>query len=119
MNDKGNMIQEEYRLIVTIVSKGAASGIVKASKEAGSGGGTILLGRGTAGKSIYLDILGINFDPEKEIVLTLAPRDKAGAILQAIVEEGSLNKPGKGIGFVVNVRGLAGIFHLLAAEQSS
>ena len=110
-------INAEHKLIVTIVSKGSASKIVAASRKAGAGGGTILLGRGTAGKSVYLEILGINFDPEKEIILTLAPKDRVDVILQAILDEGNLNKPGKGIGFVVNVKGLAGIFHLLEAGK--
>ena len=62
----------QYKLIVTIVIKGMGTRVVEASKRAGARGGTILLGRGTAPPSVYQNILGITFNPEKEIILTLA-----------------------------------------------
>jgi nitrogen regulatory protein P-II 1 len=102
-----------YKLILTIVAKGKASKVVAASKKAGAKGGTILPGRGTAPVSVYLDILGINFDPEKEIVLILAEEDIIENILQAISNEVKLNQPGNGVAFVVPVKGLAGIIYLL------
>jgi len=113
MSDKKLIIDGSYKLIVTIVKKGAASKIIAASKKAGADGGTVFLGRGTAGKSIYLDLLGMNFDPEKEIILSGVKEDKVDSVLQAILEEGKLNKPGKGISFVINIKGLAGIVHLM------
>jgi hypothetical protein len=104
---------KRYKIIVTIVGKGKASRVVAASKKAGAKGGTILLGRGTAPASVYLDILGINFDPEKEIVLTLADEDIADHLLQAMLDEGKLDLPGNGVAFVLPVKNLAGIIRLL------
>ncbi|HOG18066.1 MAG TPA: P-II family nitrogen regulator [Syntrophales bacterium] len=104
------------KLVVTIVAKGAASKVVAASKNAGAKGGTILLGRGTAPESVYLDILGINFDPERELVLTLAGEDMTDRLLQTISDEGELHKPGKGIAFVVDVKGLVGMISLLKTQ---
>lgn len=117
MTENTILCDAEQKIIVTIVSKGSASKIVTASRKAGAEGGTILLGSGTAGKSVYLDILGVNFDPEKEIILTLAPKDRVSEILQAILDKGNLNTPGKGIGFVINVKGLAGICHLRETDS--
>jgi len=110
-------IYEGFKLIVTIVKKGMASRVVAASKKAGAHGGTIFLGRGTAKKSIYLDLLGINFDPEKEIGLTCVEEDKVDDVLLAIMDEVKLDKPGNGIGFVINIRGLTGVFHMLKMQQ--
>lgn len=104
---------KQYKLIVTIVKKGTASRIVAETKKAGAEGGTILLGKGTAKKSIYLDFLGINFDPEKEIILTLADEKFVDNILQAIIDVSKLDKPGNGISFVINVNQLSGIFHIM------
>ncbi len=104
------------KLIVTIVGKGEASRVIAASKKAGAKGGTILLGRGTAKASAYLNILGMDFDPEREIVLTLAGGGMAGSILQAISDEGELHKPGKGVAFVVDVGGLVGMISLLKMQ---
>lgn len=96
---------ESFKLIVTIVKKGLASKMVAAGRKAGAEGGTILFGKGTAKKSVYLDLLGINFEPEKEIIFSYARDDKVDDVLQAIVDEGKLNKPGNGICFVLNIRG--------------
>jgi len=107
---------ENCKVIATIVGKGEASRVIAASREAGAKGGTTLLARGTAPESVYLDILGMNFDPEREIVLTLAGGDMVDGILQAISDEVEINKPGRGIAFVVDVKGLVGMISLLKPQ---
>lgn len=106
-------VSNNYKLIVTIVKKGAASKIVAATKKAGAEGGTILFGKGTANKNIYLDFLGMDFEPEKEVILTFVKQEIAEDILAVITREANLNKPGKGIGFVIDIKRLTGIMHLL------
>lgn len=99
-------------LIVTIVPKGQAEKLVTASKKAGAEGGTILYGRGT-GIREHKKLFGLSIEPEKEIVLTLIPDSKTDAVLEAIVEAGQLDKPGTGIGFVLDARKIVGINHML------
>lgn len=106
-----------YKLIVTIVKKGLASRIVTETKKAGADGGTIILGNGTAKKSVYLDLLGINFDPEKEVILTIADENKADNIINEINSIAKLNKPGNGICFVINAKNLTGVIHLFNQQQ--
>ena len=101
-----------FDLIVSIVNKGNAHLVVEASKRAGAEGGTIIGGRGT-GIHEKAKLFGITIEPEKEIVLTLVPVEQTETILNAIIEEAELNKPGKGIAFVLEVERLAGITHLL------
>lgn len=104
--------RHEYDLIVTIVNRGFAEGIVKASKEAGAEGGTIFFGRGT-GIHETKKLLGMPIEPEKEIVLTAIPREMTDKTLAAIIEAGKLDQPGRGVAFVVEVKRVAGICHLL------
>lgn len=99
-------------LIVTIIPKGHAEKIVTASKKAGAEGGTILYGRGT-GVREHKKLFGLSIEPEKEIVLTLVPDTKTDDILEAIVEAGQLDKPGTGVGFVLDARKIIGINHLI------
>jgi len=98
----------QYDLIITIVNKGDSEKVVEASRAAGAHGGTILFGRGT-GIHEHARILGIAIEPEKEIVLTLISRPKSEKVLEAIVNATQLNKPGKGIAFVLEVERVAGI----------
>jgi len=105
-------VGREHQLIVTIVKKGWAEKIVNAARCAGARGGTIIHGRGV-GIHETKKLLGIPIEPEKEIILTLVHRDKTNTILKAIVEAGKLDKPGTGIGFVIDVDKVVGIVHLL------
>jgi len=81
-------------------------------KKAGADGGTLLFGRGT-GIHEHAKLFSITIEPEKEVVLTLIKRDMCERVLDAIVSEADLNKPGKGIAFVLEVERVVGINHLL------
>ncbi|TEB08130.1 hypothetical protein Psch_01685 [Pelotomaculum schinkii] len=109
------MIGRDHELIVTIVKRGWAERIVKAAKAAGARGGTILHGRGV-GVHEQKKVLGLPIEPEKDIILTLIHKDKTNDVLKAIVEAGQLQKPGTGIGFVIDVDKVVGIVSLI--EQS-
>ncbi len=102
-----------HDLIITIVDRGRADLVVDASLGAGAEGGTILFGRGS-GVHEKARLLGIPVEPEKELVLTLVDRSKADKVLKAIVREADLDRPGKGIAFVLGVERVAGICHLPA-----
>jgi nitrogen regulatory protein PII len=102
--------EPRFVLIVTIVSKGFADTIVDISKTAGAEGGTIVYGRG-AGIHEQAKFCGIPIEPEKEMVLTLVPREKGERVLEAILEKGELCKPGRGIVFTLDVEKTAGINH--------
>lgn len=108
-------VGREHQLIVTIVKKGWAERIIDAAKKAGARGGTVLHGRGV-GIHEQKKLLGLPIEPEKEIILTLIHKDKTNDVLKAIVEKGQLQKPGTGIGFVIDVDKVVGIVALL--EQS-
>ncbi|MFC0560746.1 P-II family nitrogen regulator [Halalkalibacter alkalisediminis] len=115
MNEHLNL---SHKLLVTIVKKGVASKVVKASKEAGAEGGTIIYGKGT-GIHETKKFFGISVEPEKEMILTLVPKEKMDLVLSAVEQAGKLDKPGNGIGFVIDVKRIAGIVHLLKLENQS
>ena len=100
--------KNETDLIVTIVEKGNAEDVIEFAKKAGAEGGTILSGRG-CGAHETSKLLGILIEPEKEVVLTLVPKTKTNDILAAIEVGMDLNKPGKGIAFVINVSHVIGL----------
>jgi len=108
-----NTDKRKYNLIITIVKKGLGPKVIDISKSSGASGGTIILGKGIAEKSIYQELLGIDFDPEKEIVLTLVQEEIADDVINAIANEVNLDKPGNGIAFIIDVKNHLGISHLL------
>ncbi|MDD5681168.1 MAG: P-II family nitrogen regulator [Candidatus Omnitrophica bacterium] len=103
-------------LIVTIVAKGWGDTVLDASIDAGANGGTILLGRGR-GIHERQKILGIDIEPEKEIVFTLTYKNNDEEILKKITQECKLDKPGKGIAFIIPVEKVAGASHILGESK--
>lgn len=98
-------------LVVSIVRKGWGDTVLEATLRGGAHGGTVLFGRGT-GIHERQKILGIQIEPEKEIVLTLAYSDQAEAILREVVAAADLEAPGNGLAFVVQVDKVAGVPHV-------
>lgn len=109
---------DTHDLIVTIVKKRWVERIIEASRKAGAEGGTIIPGRGV-GIHESKTIMGIPIEPEKEILLTLIPKEKTDQVLSAIVEAGKLNQPGTGVGFVIELKKVVGIVHLLRQMEEN
>lgn len=103
-------MNRQYDLIVTIVDRGKADRMVKASKTAGAEGGTIVHGRGVGIHDVKT-LLGISIEPEKDVLLTIITRDKTQNVLDAIVQAGNLNQPASGICFVMPLQSVSGIVH--------
>jgi len=108
------IIKNGFDLIITIINKGNCHNIVKASKKAGAGGGTVIPGRGS-GIHDTKTIFGIPIEPEKDIILTAVPREKTEVILEAIIKAGNLDEPATGVAFVMPLSMVAGINHLAGA----
>ncbi|MGI6131880.1 MAG: P-II family nitrogen regulator [Bacillota bacterium] len=117
MSNGKTAVDREFDLIVTIINKGWADEIVEAARSAGAEGGTVLYGRGT-GVHERKTFFGILIEPEKEVVLTLIPRERTQPVLQAITKAGQLERPGTGIAFALDVSQVAGIIHLANPADS-
>jgi nitrogen regulatory protein PII len=104
----------KHKLIVTIVKKGKATKILQSAKKVGVQTGTVLLGKGTAKKNIYESILGMEVEPEKEIILIAIDESLVEDVLNNITKTGNLNKPGEGIAFVLDLNSCIGISKLLS-----
>lgn len=99
-----------HKLLVTIVKKGMASKVVKASKEAGAEGGTIMMGRGTGIHEIK-KLFSIPVDPEKEVIFTLIEEEQLEKVMNAVITASKLDRPGYGIAFVLDVKRIMGCVH--------
>ena len=61
-------MDKTYELIFCVVNTGFSGTVMDAARSAGATGGTILRGRGSAGKEAE-DFFHIQIEPEKEIVM--------------------------------------------------
>lgn len=94
--------------IFCVVNRGFTDLVMVAARKAGAGGGTIIHGRGTAGKE-YEKFYGIAVSAEREIVIIVVKKDIADNVLLAINKEAGLETDGQGIAFAMPVSDYLGI----------
>ncbi len=90
-----------FKLIVSIVPHDSGEFITNAAKQAGAGGGTIIMGRGTAQNGL-IQLLGLG-DTSKDIVYILVDAAKSIEVVKSIQEACSSKKAHFGVLFTVAV----------------
>lgn len=90
------------QLICVIANEGYADDIMRAARDAGAKGGTILRARGT-GTAADSSFFGITIVPSKEMVMVLVKSADCQPILNAIRQCPCLGDPGVGIVFTLPV----------------
>ena len=100
-----------FKLIYVIVEASRGSHIMESARKAGAEGGTIYFGRGTSIHE-HGKFFGMPIEPEKEVVMILIKDSLVDHVFEAVLHEGKLNTPGKGIAFIIDVNRVAGICHL-------
>lgn len=109
-------INKKQKLLVSVVKKGLGTTVVEASKKEGCEGGTILPGCGTSSRE-ESSFLGLSFNPEKEVILSVLDEEIAYKAIQKITKAANLDKPGNGIAFILNLQSITGIAHLLETNN--
>ncbi|TVQ66077.1 MAG: P-II family nitrogen regulator [Balneolaceae bacterium] len=103
---------DQFKLLIVIVKKELSRTVIRACKEGGSDGGTVLLGRGT-GKFESGSIFGFKVETEKAVILSVIPDHLVDSVIASVEKSANLHKPGTGIAFVVNSKTICGVAHLL------
>ncbi|MFH5881852.1 P-II family nitrogen regulator [Liberiplasma polymorphum] len=106
----------KYQCIITVTKRGLGSDVVDASRRNGAQGGTILHGRGTSDAEIK-KIFGMFIEPEKELVITVVEATKTKKVTEGIRNAVELDKPGRGILFVVDLDDVVGISKITDKEE--
>lgn len=104
-------LNESPHLIVTIVDRGNAQRVIESANEAGARGATILHGRGS-GIEESEAFFHLNIQPEKDIILIVAPSERVTSICTQISEKANLQENGRGILFTLPIKDAAGIIAL-------
>lgn len=97
-----------HDVIFCIVNSGFSEAVMDAAKKGGARGGTVINARGTGAKEAEA-FFGVTVDPEKEIVMIVAPAADRDKILQNLYDDVGLNSAGQGIAFSLPVDGTVGL----------
>jgi nitrogen regulatory protein PII len=103
------MAEDKHKAIFVIVDRGNAETVIEAAEEAGARGATVINARG-AGTHETSKLFAMVVEPEKEVVLIVAAMERTDSITTAIRAVSGLDKPGKGIMFVVDVEQTVGLY---------
>ena len=120
MNKEKTLVNEENKLketksmsnkeaIFVIVDHGKAHEVIDFANEAGAKGGTIIHGRGS-NIDEKAKLFNLNIEPEKDIVLILAHKDKVERITDSIKVGMNIEDDYQGIIFVVDVSRTSGLY---------
>lgn len=105
-----------YKLLISIVPHDSGELISNAAKSAGAGGGTIVMGRGTASNGV-LQLLGLG-DTSKDIVYIIIQEKLKSAVYDAIIKA-SEKKAHFGLMFTLNTPDFIRAGHLNAKSEES
>jgi nitrogen regulatory protein PII len=101
--------EKMQKAIFVIVDRGDAETVIEAAESAGARGATIINARG-AGIHETSKLFAMTVEPEKEIVLIITEGARSESIATAVRSATGLDKPGKGILFVVDVDNTMGLY---------
>ena len=104
-----------YKLLIGIVPHNSGELITDAAKSAGAGGGTIVMGRGTASNGV-LQLLGLG-DTSKDIVYIIIKDQIKSAVYEAIIKT-SEKKAHFGVMFTLDTPGFIRAGHLAESDVS-
>lgn len=109
-NRKGEdtMPEAKYVLIAAIVNRGFSGDTMKAAREAGAGGGTVVHSR-QLGNEEAAGFWGVSVQNEKEIVLILSGAENKVKIMRAISEHCGMSSEAKGVVVSLPIDSVIGI----------
>lgn len=102
-------MENSMELITVVVQRKDGQRAIDAALKAGAPGVTSFYGRGT-GVRQKLSFLGMFIEAEKQIVLIATNKDKVDKILDGVVKELELDKPGRGFAYVQTISRVYGYY---------
>ncbi len=101
-------MEQQYEAVFCVVNAGFSDTVMIAARKAGASGGTILKGRGTAGRGAE-ELFNITIQPEKEIVMMIVPEEIKDDVLREIYASAGLAHESQGIAFSTPVARAIGL----------
>ena len=103
-----------FKLIVTFVEDNLTQAVLKAAREAGATGSTIINQARGEGAIKVETFFGLTLDTQRDVILLLVEEHLSRQILETIARAGGFREqPGRGIAFLIDVEDVVGIDHQL------
>lgn len=101
-----------FKLIIAFVDDDKTDAVVKAAREAGATGATIVANARGEGLKPTRTFLGLHLESQRDVVLFLVEQRLSRSILETICRTGEFDtKPGTGIAIQIDVEDAVGVSH--------
>jgi len=100
----------KHQLIISVGDISRGEDVMDIIEEQGGLYGTIIHGRGAASHEIE-HVFNMDIEPEKDVVLTIVPTDKADTIISSVSEEFEIDAKNSGILFALDLTEAIGLSH--------
>ncbi|MBS1270183.1 MAG: hypothetical protein MAG794_01138 [Gammaproteobacteria bacterium] len=101
-----------FKLIFALTDDEHADDVMKAAREAGATGSTIIKSARGEGLKKSSTFLGLSLETQRDVLLFLVEEHLSRSILEHIAKVGEMdNKPGTGIAIQIDVEDAVGVAH--------
>lgn len=99
-----------FKLLITFIEDNKTDIVMKAAREAGATGATVITNARGEGLKQTKTFLGLNLDTQRDVIMFLVEEHLAREILETIAAIGRFEEePGTGIAFQIDVEDAVGI----------
>jgi hypothetical protein len=101
-----------FKLLVAFVDDHRTEAVIRAAREAGATGCTVVTNARGEGLEKKKTFLGLSLETQRDMVLMLVEEHRARHILETVCETGEFDtSPGTGIAFQIDVEDAVGVAH--------
>lgn len=101
-----------FKLLIAFVEDSKTDAVMKAAREAGATGATIINNARGEGIKAKKTFLGLSLETQRDVVLFLVEQNLSRKILEKVAEVGEFDSsPGTGIVFQLDVEDALGVSH--------
>jgi nitrogen regulatory protein PII len=110
------LIAMHFKLIIAFVDDDKTAPVMKAARDAGATGATIITNARGEGLEPAKTFFGLSLESQRDVILLLVEEHLARSILETIQKTGEFDAtPGTGIAFLIDVEDAVGVAHQAAS----
>jgi len=101
-----------FKLLIVFVTDDKTDTVMKAARDAGATGATVINNARGEGLEKSKTFLGLTLDTQRDVLLLLVEEHLSRKILETVANAGEFDaKPGTGIAFQIDVEDATGVVH--------